>query len=196
MCDYEIESSIIKNKQGTLVCGVDEVGRGALFGPVVAGAVILDPEKLNYEVKDSKKLTHKKRIELAEVIYTSARAFSIGWSWNDDIDRLNILQATREAMKMAVRGLQIKPDYVLIDGMKPDFIDISGKGIIGGDNVSLSIAAASIIAKVFRDRLLESFHRFFPAYDFGSHKGYPTKKHKNMISLLGRTIYHRKSFKV
>jgi ribonuclease HII len=196
MCDYEIESSIIKKKQGTFVCGVDEVGRGALFGPVVAGAVILNPEKLNYEIKDSKKLTHKKRIKLAEEIYKSARAFSIGWSWNDDIDRLNILEATREAMKMAVKGLQIKPDYVLIDGMKPDFIDISGKGVIRGDNISLSIAAASIIAKVFRDKLLESFNPLFPGYDFGSNKGYPTKKHKNMISLLGKTVYHRQSFKV
>lgn len=196
MCDYEIESSIIKNKKGTIVCGVDEVGRGALFGPVVAGAVILDPGKLNYEVKDSKKLTHRKRFKLAEEIYTNARAFSIGWSWNDDIDRLNILQATREAMKMAIRGLQIKPDYVLIDGMKPDFVDISGEGVIGGDNISLSIAAASIIAKVFRDRLVESFHQYFPNYDFGSHKGYPTKKHKSVISLMGRTVYHRNSFKV
>ncbi len=196
MCDYEIESSIIKKKKGIFVCGVDEVGRGALFGPVVAGAVILDPAKLNYEIKDSKKLTHNKRLKLAKEIYNDARAFSIGWSWNDDIDRLNILQATREAMKMAVKGLQIKPDYVLIDGMKPDFVDISGEGVIGGDNISLSIAAASIIAKVFRDNLLFSFHRVFPKYDFSSNKGYPTKKHKSMISLLGQTIYHRKSFRI
>ncbi len=196
MCDYEIESLIIKEKQGTFVCGVDEVGRGALFGPVVAGAVILDPERLNYEIKDSKQLTHKKRIRLAEEIYKHARAFSIGWAWNDEIDRINILQATREAMKMAIRGLQIRPDYVLIDGMRADFIDISGKGVIGGDNISLSIAAASIIAKVFRDRLMESFHHLFPKYDFCSNKGYPTKKHKTMISLVGRTVYHRNSFKV
>ncbi len=196
MCDYEIERSIIKEKKGTLVCGVDEVGRGALFGPVVAGAVILDPEKLNYEIKDSKKLTHKKRMALAKEIYRDARAFSIGWSWNDDIDRLNILQATREAMKMAIEGLQIKPDYVLIDGMKPDFVDISGEGVIKGDNISLSIAAASIIAKVFRDMLLLSFHQVFPQYDFSSNKGYPTKKHKSMISLLGHTLYHRKSFRI
>jgi ribonuclease HII len=195
MCDYEIEKALLK-KGIENICGVDEVGRGALFGPVVAGAVILDPNRLNEEIKDSKKLSHQKRLLLARDIYRTARAYSIGWCWNDEIDQMNILQATRVAMKMAVRRLQINPDYALIDGMEPDFFDVPGEGIINGDNRSISIAAASIIAKVFRDTLVISFSRFFPAYDFENNKGYPTQKHLNVISLEGITEFHRKSFKV
>jgi ribonuclease HII len=195
MCDFEIEKALLK-KGIENICGVDEVGRGALFGPVVAGAVILDPNRLNKEIKDSKKLSPRKRLLLARDIYRTARAYSIGWCWNDEIDQMNILQATRVAMKMAVRGLQINPDYALIDGMKPDFFDVPGEGIINGDNRSMSIAAASIIAKVFRDTLVISFSRFFPAYDFENNKGYPTQKHLNVISLEGITEFHRKSFKV
>lgn len=195
MCDYEIERTLLK-KGIQNICGVDEVGRGALFGPVVAGAVILDSSHLNSEIKDSKKLTHAKRLSLAQDIYKTARAYSIGWCWNDEIDRLNILQATKKAMKMAVNTMQVTPDYVLLDSIKQDFMDIPGEGIIRGDNKSFSIAAASIIAKVFRDRLLISFSKFFPGYDFENNKGYPTKKHINMISLKGKTEFHRKSFKV
>jgi ribonuclease HII len=194
MCDYEIEKGLLK-KGIENICGVDEVGRGALFGPVVAGAVILDPNRLNKEIKDSKKLSHRKRLLLARDIYRTARAYSIGWCWNDEIDQMNILQATRVAMKMAIRGLQINPDYALIDGMKPDFFNVPGEGVINGDNRSISIAAASIIAKVFRDTLVISFSRFFPAYDFENNKGYPTQKHLNVISLEGITEFHRKSFR-
>jgi ribonuclease HII len=195
MCDYEIEKRLLAQDY-KYICGVDEVGRGAVFGPVAAGAVILDPGKLNREIKDSKKLSPKKRLELAEYIYMNAFAYSIGWCWNDEIDTYNILEATKKAMKMAVRGLQFTPDYVLMDGMKPDFIDIKGEGIVKGDNKSLSIAAASIIAKVFRDELMESFSRFFPEYRLETHKGYLTRKHLDAILVGGMTEFHRKSFEI
>ncbi len=194
MCNYEIERELL-NKNYRYICGVDEVGRGALFGPVVAGAVVLNPEKLNLEIKDSKKLCHRKRVELSHYIYENALAYSIGWCWNDEIDDSNIVEATKKSMKMAVRGLQISPDYVLIDCMEPDFIDIEGHGIVKGDNKSLSIAAASIIAKVFRDQLLVSFSKFFPEYCFESNKGYPTKRHIDAVLTDGITEFHRKSFR-
>jgi len=193
-CNFDIERNLLKQKY-KYICGIDEVGRGALFGPVVAGAVILNPEKLNDEINDSKKLTHKKRLELSGCIYENALAYSIGWCWNDEIDKSNILEATKESIKMAVKGLQISPDYVLLDGMKPDFITIDGEGIIKGDNKSFSIAAASIIAKVFRDQLLISFSRFFPGYRFHKNKGYPTQEHIHAVSLNGITEFHRKSFR-
>ncbi|UCH94724.1 MAG: ribonuclease HII [Candidatus Aminicenantes bacterium] len=199
MCDYAVEQGLL-NKNYRYICGVDEVGRGAIFGPVAAGAVILDPNQVpGYTVKgvkDSKKLSPKKRREVAEYVYKTALAFSIGWCWNDEIDEFNILEATKRAMKMAVKGLQILPDYVLMDGMEPDFLDIVGHGIVKGDNKSLSIAAASIIAKVFRDELLTSFARFFPGYWFSQNKGYPTRKHINTVILRGITQFHRKSFKI
>lgn len=193
-CNFDIERNLIK-KGYKYICGIDEVGRGAIFGPVVAGAVILNPGKLNYEINDSKKLNHKKRLELSSYIYENALAYSIGWCWNDEIDDSNILVATRKSIKMAIKGLQVLPDYVLLDGMKLDFIDTSGECIIKGDNKSLSIAAASIIAKVFRDLLLVSFSQFFPEYRFQKNKGYPTKEHICAVSLKGITEFHRKSFR-
>jgi len=195
MCNYEIERNLLSQNY-RYICGIDEVGRGALFGPVVAGAVILNPEKLNFEIKDSKQLSPKKREELARFIYNNALAYSIGWCWNDEIDNLNIVEATKKAIKMAVKGLQILPDYVLIDGMKPNFIDICGHGIIKGDNISLSIAAASIIAKVFRDQLITSFSRYFPGYLFENNKGYPTRKHIEAVASRGITDFHRKSYRI
>jgi len=195
MCNYEIERNLLSQNY-RYICGIDEVGRGALFGPVAAGAVILDPEKLNFEIKDSKQLSPKKRMELAHYIYGNALAYSIGWCCNDEIDDLNIVEATKKAIKMAVKGLQISPGYVLIDGMKPDFIDIRGHGIIKGDNISLSIAAASIIAKVFRDQLITAFSRYFPGYLFENNKGYPTRKHIEAVASRGITDFHRKSFRV
>jgi len=193
-CNFDIERNLLKRNY-KCICGIDEVGRGALFGPVVAGAVILNPKKLNDEIKDSKKLTHKKRLELSGYIYENALAYSIGWCWNDEIDEFNILEATKKSIKMAFKRLQILPDYILLDGMKPDFISIEGEGIIRGDNESFSIAAASIIAKVFRDQLLISFSRFFPEYRFQKNKGYPTRDHIHAVSLNGTTEFHRKSFR-
>jgi ribonuclease HII len=199
MCDYAIERGLL-DLNYRYICGVDEVGRGALFGPVVAGAVILNPDKAyDYEIKgidDSKKLTPTKRRKLAEYIYSTAPAYSIGWCWNDEIDECNILEATKRAMKMAVKGLQISPDYVLIDGMEPNFLNTEGQGIVKGDNKSLSIAAASIIAKVFRDETITTFARFFPGYRFPQNKGYPTRDHIDAVTGKGLTEFHRKSFKI
>lgn len=193
MCDYEIERNLL-NLSYRYICGIDEVGRGAMFGPVVSGAVILNPEHLEYQIKDSKKLSPSKRIELAHSIYRDSLDYSIGWCWNDDIDRINIIEATKKSMRMAVKKLRFRPDYVLVDGMDPEFLDINGRGIIKGDNISLSIAAASIIAKVFRDHLMTAFSRFFPDFQFEKNMGYPTQKHLNMILLKGRTHFHRMSF--
>jgi ribonuclease HII len=195
MADFAIEEELLKTNYRS-ICGVDEVGRGSLFGPVVAGAVILNPQRLNCEYQDSKKLSPKQRLSLARDIYENALAYSIGWCWNDEIDRLNILTATKLSMRQAIRRLQVKPDYILIDAIVPDFLKISGMAIVKGDEKSLSIAAASIIAKVFRDHLLDKFGELFPAYDLAQNKGYPTQKHKNMLLLNGETIFHRKSFKV
>lgn len=194
-CNYDLEERL-QERNYEYICGIDEVGRGAIFGPVVAGAVILDPRKLNYRINDSKKLDHKKRLALSEYIYENALAYSIGWCWNDEIDDCNILEATKKAIKMALKGLQVSPDYVLLDGMKPEFLDIPGAGIIKGDGKSLSIAAASIIAKVFRDQLLISFSQFFPEYRFQQNKGYPTREHIQAVSLKGITDFHRKSFDI
>ncbi len=194
-CDYSIEKKLLE-EQYKYVCGIDEVGRGAIFGPVVAGAVILDPLNLNYQLNDSKKLSHKKRVELCTFIYKNALAYSIGWCWNDEIDEINILGATKKSIKMAVKGLQISPDYVLLDGMRPDFMQVTGEGVIKGDGKSLSIAAASIIAKVFRDQLMSSFSHFFPGYYIHKNKGYPTRDHTQAVLTLGPTEFHRKSFKI
>lgn len=195
MSDYDLETSLL-NRQYRHICGIDEVGRGALFGPVVSGAVILDPNHLNFDIRDSKKLSPVKREYLAHEIYSHAIDYSIGWCWNDEIDEINILEATKKSMVMAVRGLKIPPDYVLMDGMEPDFIDIDGEGIIHGDDRCLSIAAASIIAKVLRDRLIISFDEYFPAYQLKNNKGYPTVNHKQAIETAGISPYHRKSFRV
>lgn len=195
MCDFAIEKDLIK-KGYKNICGVDEVGRGAIFGPVVSGAVILNPGKLNFEIRDSKKLSHKKRFDLAKDIYKNSYAFSIGWCWNEEIDMINILEATKKSMKMAISRLQISPNYVLIDSMGADFLDVPGEGILNGDNKSLSIAAASIIAKVFRDFLLISFSEHFPEYHLKKNKGYATLSHINTILSNNITWFHRKSFKV
>jgi ribonuclease HII len=193
MCDYGFEKKLLKQRY-RYICGIDEVGRGALFGPVVSGAVILDPRKLNPGIRDSKKLSQRNRFELAEDIYENALAYSVGWCWNDEIDDVNILEATKRSMKRAVDKLQINPDYVLIDSLRPDFLTIPGEGIVKGDDKCLSIAAASIIAKVFRDQLMIDFSGYFPDYDIEKNKGYPTQKHLNMLTLKGKTDFHRKSF--
>ena len=194
MADFAIEAELLKTNYRH-ICGVDEVGRGCLFGPVVAGAVILDPGRLNREYNDSKKLAPGQRLRLARDIYEKALAYSIGWCWNDEIDRSNILEATKQSMRLAVEHLQVKPDYILIDAITPDFLPINGRAIVKGDEKCLSIAAASIIAKVFRDHLLEKLAGFFPDYGLAQNKGYPTQKHKNMLLLKGVTIFHRVSFK-
>jgi len=195
MADFAIEAELLERNH-RFICGLDEVGRGCLFGPVVAGAVILDPDNLNREYNDSKKLSAAQRLRLARDVYEKALAYSIGWSWNDEIDQSNILAASKRAMSQAVQRLQVRPDFVLIDAITPDFLPVCGRAVVKGDEKSLSIAAASIIAKVFRDQLLENFSRFFPEFDLAKNKGYPTQKHRIMLSFNGETIFHRKSFKL
>jgi ribonuclease HII len=195
MADFSIETELLEGNH-RFICGLDEVGRGCLFGPVVAGAVILDPGNLNRDYNDSKKLSPAQRLRLANDIYEKALAYSIGWCWNDEIDRSHILAATQRSMSLALQRLQIWPDYVLIDAIRPDFLPVSGRAIVKGDEKSLSIAAASIIAKVFRDQLLEKFSRFFPEFDLAQNKGYPTQTHRNVLLSNGETIFHRKSFKL
>ncbi len=178
------------------VAGIDEAGRGPLAGPVVAAAVILPPGYKNPEINDSKKLSAKKRERLYDVIQADAVSIGVGLSEVSVIDSLNILQATLLAMKNAVGGLPVIPDYLLIDGLNRIDGDIPQKTVVHGDALSVSIAAASIIAKVSRDRLMEMYHRQFPQYNFLKNKGYGTKQHRDAIVAYGRCKIHRRSFHV
>ncbi len=177
------------------ICGIDEAGRGPLAGPVVAGAVILPKDCLIEGVNDSKKISEKKREKLYDVITENALAWAVGIVDNNVIDEINILNATRMAMKMAIQDLKIKPDYILIDAEKKvDTDGIPYLPIIKGDALSISIAAASIIAKVTRDRIMREYDEIFPMYDFGKHKGYGTKAHVEAIGKYGLCMIHRKTF--
>ncbi len=177
------------------IAGTDEAGRGPLAGPVVAAAVILHPGQIIPGVTDSKKLTERQREKLFPMIMAEARAVAIGICDHDEIDRLNILRASLEAMKRAVTSLPVTADFVLIDGTFSIPLDLPQQTIIKGDSLSLSIAAASIIAKVTRDRLMKDFAAFYPGYGFAEHKGYPTAAHREAVARLGPSPIHRKSFK-
>jgi ribonuclease HII len=179
-----------------LVAGIDEAGRGPLAGPVVAAAVILPPGYLNSEINDSKKLSAGKREELYEIISKEAVAIGMMVVDADTIDRVNILQATLQAMRDAVLELPTSPDFLLIDGNQRVPILTPQKPIVKGDSLSISIAAASIIAKVSRDRIMEMYHRQFPQYNFQQNKGYGTKEHLDAIKQFGICKIHRKSFHV
>lgn len=176
------------------ICGVDEAGRGPLCGPVVAAAVILPQNVIIEGVNDSKKLTEKKREELFSVIKEKALAVGVGVSDVETIEEVNILNATKLAMKKAVESLEINPNYVLIDGNQGIDISIPFSTIVSGDARSESIAAASIIAKVTRDRMLIEYDKKYPEYGFAKHKGYGTKVHIAAIREYGLTPIHRKSF--
>jgi len=178
------------------IAGIDEAGRGPLAGPVVAAAVVLPQGYEHPEINDSKKLSAKRRERLYEVIQRDAVAIGVGVSDVQVIDSLNILRATLLAMKEAVCGLCPRPDYLLIDGLNGIVLDIPQEAIVRGDSLSISIAAASIIAKVSRDRLMEMYHRQFPAYNFLKNKGYGTKEHREAIVKYGRCKIHRRSFHV
>ncbi len=178
-----------------LICGLDEAGRGPLAGPVVAGAVILPENCVMEGLRDSKKLSARRREFFFEAINKKARAVGIGIVDNETIDRINILQATRLAMKKALDALQLKPDALLIDALTLSDIDIPQQGIIHGDDRSISIAAASVIAKVTRDRLMCDYHAAFPAYHFHQHKGYSTRQHLEQIREYGPCPLHRKTFR-
>ncbi|MDY4812366.1 MAG: ribonuclease HII [Ruminococcus sp.] len=176
------------------ICGVDEAGRGPLAGPVCAAAVILPKGEIIEGVNDSKKLTEKKREALYDVIKEKAVAYSIAFASVEEIEEMNILNATMLAMKRAVDGLDIPADYAMIDGNKIPNLNIPAEYVIKGDANSMSIAAASILAKVTRDRLCADYEKEYPQYGFAKHKGYGTKLHREMILKYGPCKIHRMSF--
>ncbi len=177
------------------IAGVDEVGRGPLAGPVVAAAVILPREGIGEELFDSKKIPSRKREFLYEQILSKAIGIGIGTVSHVEIDDLNILKATMKAMALAIKSLPHPPDFILIDGIQGLDIPIPQKPIRKGDQLSQSIAAASIVAKVTRDRMMEQWHHQFPQYNFAKHKGYGTKEHRTAIERFGICELHRKTFR-
>lgn len=177
-----------------LVAGVDEVGRGPLCGPVVTAAVILDPEKPILGLNDSKKLTEAKREALFEEIKQKALAYCIARAEVAEIDQLNILQATMLAMQRAVEGLSVIPQMALIDGNRCPKLKVPCAAVVKGDSQVPAIAAASILAKVSRDREMQALDRLYPGYGIAGHKGYPTAVHLNALKALGATPIHRRSF--
>lgn len=180
----------------TNICGVDEAGRGPLAGPVFAAAVILPPGIAIDGLNDSKKLTEKKRELLFDQICEQAAAFCVASADEKEIDRLNILQATFLCMRRAVQGLSIPPDYVLVDGNRDPGTGIATQTIVKGDAKSASIAAASVLAKVSRDRHMLELDRLYPEYAFIQHKGYPTALHYARLQEHGASQVHRKSFRL
>lgn len=189
----EFEQEAI-NKGYHHVCGVDEAGRGPLAGPVCAAAVVLPENTIIEGVDDSKKLSEKKREALFGVIKAEAVSYSIAYASVEEIESMNILNATMLAMKRAVEGLDVKADYAMIDGNRLPDLCIDSECIIKGDAKSMSIACASILAKVSRDRLLYKYAEEYPMYGFDKHKGYGTKAHTAAIKEFGPCPYHRMSF--
>jgi len=176
------------------VCGIDEVGRGPLAGPVVAGAVIFPSDCDILYINDSKQLSEKKREELYDIIMEKAVACSVGYATPERIDEINILQATYEAMREAIRNLSVRPDVLLNDALTIPKVSIPQVPIIKGDAKSISIGAASIIAKVTRDRLMVEYDKVFPEYDFAGNKGYGSAAHIEALRKYGPTPIHRRSF--
>lgn len=191
---YDLQKYERQYGEFQFVCGIDEVGRGPLAGPVVAGAVILPKDCEILYINDSKKLSEKKREELYDVIMEKAVACGIGYASPERIDEINILQATYEAMRQAIQNLGVKPDILLNDAVTIPGVDIKQVPIIKGDAKSLSIGAASIIAKVTRDRLMVEYDSVFPGYDFAGNKGYGSASHIAALKELGPTPIHRRSF--
>lgn len=179
---------------GKLLAGVDEVGRGPLFGPVVAAAVILDPAQPIDGLMDSKKLSEKKRQLLFDEIRHKSLAYAIGRAEVEEIDEINILNASLLAMKRALQGLAIKPEFAAIDGNRCPDTNLAMQAVVKGDSLVPAISAASILAKVSRDQEMVEFDQKFPHYGLAGHKGYPTKKHLEALSKYGATPFHRKSF--
>jgi ribonuclease HII len=177
------------------IAGVDEVGRGPLAGPVVAAAVILPKDGIGEKLFDSKKISSKKREHLYETILAEAQGVGLGIIGQEEIDRLNILQAALKAMASAIGNLPTPPDFILIDGVQGITLPIPQKPIRKGDQLCNSIAAASIIAKVTRDRMMLECHQKYPQYNFARHKGYGTKEHRRAIQRFGVCELHRKTFR-
>lgn len=194
MPDLLIYEKELYKKNISLIAGVDEVGRGPLVGPVVAAAVILPKNYELFGLTDSKKLSEKKRDAFYEILQTDAIAIGIGVISAKIIDEVNIYEASKLAMKEALSNLKIKPEYVLIDAMPLD-LDVDSTSIIHGDALSLSIAAASVIAKVTRDKMMYDLDKIHPEYGFAKHKGYPTKQHLQAIKKYGVLDNYRFSYK-
>lgn len=189
---YEKE---LYNKGYKLIAGVDEVGRGPLVGPVVVACVILPKDFFLEGLTDSKKLSEKKREQFYDIIMEQAISVSIGIKDENVIDEVNIYEATKLAMYEAIENSKVKPDYVLIDAMKLENLDVPSLSIIKGDLKSISISAASVIAKVTRDRMMYELDKLYPMYNFKKNKGYPTKEHVIAIEKYGILKQHRKTFK-
>ena len=193
MPDYTYELEAL-DAGYTVVCGTDEAGRGPLAGPVCAAAVIL-PQGLVIEgLNDSKKISEKKREKLFDIICREAVSYGIAFATAEEIDEINILNASQLAMRRAVAMLSPKPDFVLVDGNIARDFEMTAKPIIKGDALSMSIAAASILAKVTRDRYCMEMDKEYPEYHFAAHKGYPTKEHMDLVRTLGPCPLHRKTF--
>ncbi|MGB5246821.1 MAG: ribonuclease HII [Woeseia sp.] len=187
-------------KSWRVIAGVDEAGRGPLAGPVMAAAVILDPAKKIAGLADSKKLSPARREALAEVIQRDACAFAVAWADAEEIDRLNILVASHLAMRRALSGLRVMPDHVEVDGNRLPNLrfparQLTGTAIVGGDASVAAISAASILAKVLRDRTMLALDALYPEYGFAQHKGYPTKAHRAALERHGPCPQHRRSFR-
>mgnify|MGYP004460492383 FL=1 len=194
MPDYEFEKAAV-NSGFSCICGVDEAGRGPLAGPVCAAAVILPVGAVIEGLDDSKKLTEKKREKLYDIIKETAVAYSVAYGTLEEIETVNILEATYLAMNRAIEGLTVKPDFALIDGNRvPRGIKIPCETIVKGDSKSMSVAAASVLAKVTRDRLMLEYDKKYPEYNFKKHKGYGTKEHTELIKQYGPCEIHRLSF--
>lgn len=190
---WKIEAECIAHGYRS-ICGVDEVGMGCLAGPVVAAAVILNPQDIPDGIDDSKKLTPKKRELIAVEIKKRALAVSIAQASVEEIDTINIYHAAKLAMKRAIENLTLNPDFVLMDGRGTLDVSIPLKAIVKGDALSLSIGAASIVAKVTRDNWMEEYDTTIPGYGFSKHKGYGSVFHRQCLTLKGPSIIHRKSF--
>jgi len=191
LCEFENRAA---HRGFRRIAGIDEAGRGALAGPVVAACVMLDPGNIPPGIDDSKKLSPARREVLYEAIRGSALCFGIGSIPPGVIDEVNIYGATKLAMKSALASMDITPDFLLIDAVKLHDITISSLPIVKGDQKSVSIAAASIIAKVYRDRLMEKYCREYPGFGFSSHKGYGTIMHRDALERYGPTAIHRMTF--
>nr|WP_027872190.1 ribonuclease HII [[Eubacterium] cellulosolvens] len=189
LCEFEKA-----HPEAQYICGVDEVGRGPLAGPVTTAAVILPKDARILYINDSKKLSEKRREELYDIIMEEAIAVSIKMNSWERIDEINILQATLESMRESVNALEVRPDLIFVDAVTIPDLDIPQIPIIKGDAKSQSIAAASIVAKVTRDRMMKEYDRLYPDYDFASNKGYGTKKHIEALKELGPCPIHRRTF--
>ncbi len=190
---YKIENQLLKTGY-EIIAGIDEAGRGPLAGPVLAAAAVVPPELFIEGLNDSKKLSPKKREKIYQHMLELKIPYGLGQASVEEIDQINILNASRLAMKRAVKNLPVMPDYLLIDGNSWSGISIPHQGVVGGDARSLSIAAASIFAKVTRDRIMVKLDKLFPGYGLAKHKGYPTVEHFAALAQLGPSNIHRRSF--